>query len=476
MYDVAIIGAGVVGCSIARELAKYRLRICVLEKESDVAAGTTKANSAIVHAGYDAKPGTLMGKLNVKGNRMYDDLASQLDFHLKRNGSMVLAFAEEDVKKLEELLERGEKSGVPGLRILSQQEVLAMEPAVNKEVKGALYAPTGGITCPYEFTWALGENAAANGVEFFFENGVTAIEKTGEGEFIVTTAKMQVKAGCVINAAGVYADEISKMAGAEEYEIHPRKGEYCLLDKQVGDMVKHTLFCVPGVLGKGILVTPTVDGNILIGPNAHDIKDKNDTQTTPEGLHEVQTGALKTVPGLPVRSVITSFAGLRAVSGNDFVIHESQKVKRFINVGGICSPGLTAAPAIAEYVREIVKEAGVPLIPNEKFNPVRKAIPRFRELDNAARAELIKQNPLYGRMVCRCEMITEGEIVEAIQRPCGAQNLDAVKRRVRAGMGRCQGGFCSPRIVEILSRELGMPATEVTKTGGSSYILVGNSR
>ncbi len=476
MFDVAIIGAGVVGCSIARELAKYRLKVCILEKESDVAAGTSKANSAIVHAGYDAWPGTLKGKLNVAGNAMFDTLAADLDFHLKRNGSMVLAFGEEELRTLEELRERGRSGGVPGLQILSPEEVLQREPAVNKGVKGALFAPTGGITCPYEMTWALAENAAANGVDIWLERSVMGISREDGGFFRVDTAKGQIQARFVVNAAGLYADEISKMAGAEKYAIHPRKGEYCILDKETEGLVKHTLFCVPGAMGKGILVAPTVDGNILLGPNAQEVEDKMDTETSPEGLQEIMKGALRTIPGIPQKSVITSFAGLRAISGNDFIIEESRRVKGFINVGGICSPGLTAAPAIGEYVKNLLEVAGLRLVKNESFNPVRKAIPRFREMDYRTRAELIKQNPLYGRIVCRCEMVTEGEIVEAIRRPCGATNLDAVKRRVRAGMGRCQGGFCSPRVVEILARELELPYTEITKKGGNSNLLVGKTR
>lgn len=476
MYDVAIIGAGVVGCAIARELSKYKIKVCVLEKEGDVASGTSKANSAIVHSGYDAKPGTLKGRLNARGNMLFDELSSELDFHFKRNGSLVLAFHNDDISNLEELLLRGQSNGIQGLKILTKQEVLDLEPNVSEEVKAALYAPSGGITCPYEMTWALAENAAANGVKIFLENEVKRLKKVDDGTFLISIEEGEIQSKYVINAAGLYADDISKSIGAEDFDIRPRKGEYVLLDKEVGGLVRHTLFCVPGIMGKGILVTPTVDGNLLLGPNAHDIMDKMDTSTSDSGLNEVIAGAIRTIPSVPVRTVITSFAGLRAISGDDFIIEESNKVKGFINVAGICSPGLTAAPAIAEYVREILEAAGLNLVKNQKFNPKRTAIPRFRELDNKSREELIKKNPLFGRVICRCEMVTEAEIVEAIRRPCGATNVDAVKRRVRAGMGRCQGGFCSPRVVDILSRELGIPLTEVTKSGRGSYILSGTTR
>jgi len=480
-YDIAIIGAGVVGCSIARELAKYQLKICILEKEADVAAGTSKANSAIVHAGYDAKPGTLMSKLNVEGNKMYDELAQELDFHFKRNGSLVLAFSEDEIKILNEIYDRGKTNGVSGLRILTKDEILAKEPAVSNDVKAALYAPSGGITCPYGMVLALAENAAVNGVDVFLENAVTDIQWVEDSVqkehfYIIKTVKMEIKSRYVINAAGVYADEISKIAGAEEFSITPRKGEYCILDKSVGNIVSHTLFCVPGAMGKGILVTPTVDGNVLIGPNAKDISDKSDTKTTGEGINEVVQGALRIMPGLPVKNVITSFSGLRAVSGKDFIIEESKCRKGFINVAGICSPGLSAAPAIAVYVKDLLKESGLKLVEKKDFNPIRKAIPRFSQMDNESRQALIKKNPLYGRIVCRCEMVTEAEVVEAINRPCGARTLDGVKIRVRAGMGRCQGGFCSPRIVEILSRELGLPYTDITKKGGKSNILLRKTR
>lgn len=475
MFDITIIGAGVAGCSIARELARYKLDICVIEKNSDIAEGTTKANSAIIHAGYDADPKTLMGKLNAKGNAMFDRLSEELDFPFKRNGSLVLCFNEKDICKLEELKKKGEKNNVPGLKIIKREEIIKMEPNISDKVVAALYAPTGGIVCPYEMTIALAENAYDNGVKFYFDNEVTKIVKE-EGYFIIKTNKSEYKTKMIINAAGVYADEINNMVSENKMRIIPRKGEYCLFDKIAGDMVKSTLFQLPSKLGKGVLVTPTVDGNLLIGPNAVDVEDKEDVKTTQEGLNEVITKAKMTIEDIPMRQVITSFAGLRAHRPeHDFLIGEAEDVSNFINVAGIESPGLSSAPAIAEMVVQIVK-GKLDLIEKTEFNPIRRGIPKFREMDNEERQRLIDKNPAYGRVICRCETVTEGEIIDSIKRPLGARTLDGVKRRTRAGMGRCQSGFCSTKIVEILSRELNISPIEVTKSGGNSQILVGTNK
>lgn len=475
MFDVTIVGAGVIGCSIARELSRYDIKVCVIEKNSDVASETTKANSAIIHAGYDAKPGTLKARLNALGNPMYDELSRELDFPFKRIGSMVIGFNEEELTELKKLLDQGIKNGIPGLEIIYKDEILKLEPNLSEEVYAALYAKTAGIVCPYEMTVALAENAAQNGVEFRLNTSVMDIEKDWD-IFSLKTNSGDITSRLVINAAGVYADDINNMVSEDRITILPRKGEYCVFDKSVGDMVSMTIFQVPTSLGKGVLVTPTVDGNLLMGPTATDGVEKWDTSTTREGLSEVLRAAKKSVKEIPMDKIISSFAGLRArCTREDFIIEEARDVKGFINVAGIESPGLSSAPAIGKMVEEMV--FGI-LKPDRKkdFNPVREGIKRFRELSNNERRGLIERDPAYGRIVCRCETVTEGEVLEAINRPVGARTLDGVKRRTRCGMGRCQSGFCSTRIVDILSRELNVPIIEITKFGGESNILVDKNK
>ncbi|MGY0374245.1 FAD-dependent oxidoreductase [Clostridium sp. JNZ J1-5] len=475
MFDVVIIGAGVIGCSIARELSKYELKTCVLEKGPDVAIGTSKANSGIVHAGHDAKPNTLKGKLNAKGNAMFDRLSKELDFPFKRNGSLVLCFSESDIEKLEELKEKGQKNGVPGLEILNREKLIELEPNISDEAVAALYAPTGGIVCPYEMTIAYAENANANGVEFVFNSEVKSVVKDENG-FIIETSTRNYESQLVINAAGLFADDLNNMISKNKINIIARKGEYCLFDKVAGGMATRTLFQLPTNLGKGVLVTPTVDGNLLIGPNALDIEDKTDLSTTQEGIDEILSKSKKTLKEVPMRQIITSFSGLRSHStGDDFIIGEAEDVKGFINVAGIESPGLSSAPAIAEMVEGIVVEKLSPA-KNMEFNPIRHGIPKFREMDNEERKQLIAKDASYGKIICRCETVTEGEIINSIRRPLGARDLDGVKRRTRAGMGRCQAGFCSTKIVAILSRELNVPETEITKFGGKSNILIGKNK
>lgn len=475
MFDVTIIGSGVIGSAIARELSKYKLRICVIEKEADVASGTTKANSAIVHAGFDAKPGTLKGKLNAEGNAMFDKLSKELDFPFKRNGSFVLCFDEKDLGKLRKLKEQGRKNGVPDLEILDGDKVRSMEPNLSESVVGALFAPTGGIVCPYEMTIALAENAFTNGAEFKFDSKVNSIDKK-DGKYTVITNKGTIETKFVINTAGVYADEINNMVSKNKIKIIPRKGEYCLFDKAVGNTVAKTIFQLPTKMGKGVLITPTIDGNLLVGPNAVDVDDKDDLNTTSEGINEILSKASFSVKSIPVRQVITSFSGLRAhpISG-DFIIGEAKDAENFINAAGIESPGLSSSPAIAKMIEEIVV---LKLHPekNDKFNPIRKGIPKFREMTNEDRKKLIAQDHRYGKIVCRCETVTEGEIVNSIQRPLGARNLDGIKRRTRAGMGRCQCGFCSTRLVDILSRELKVDPRSITKYGKNSNILCGKNK
>jgi glycerol-3-phosphate dehydrogenase len=472
MFDVTIIGAGVIGCCAARELSKYELDVCVIEKGDDVAEGTTKANSAIVHAGFDAKSGTMKGKLNAKGNAMFDKLAEELDFPFKRNGSMVLCFNETDIEKLEDLKKQGETNGVPGLKIFNKDQVKEMEPMISEDVVAALYVPTGGIVCPYEMTIALAENALMNGTNFKFNTEVKDIEKK-EGHFVIKTNSEDIKTRVIINAAGLFSDEINNMVSENKINIVPRKGEYCLFDKAVGGTVKSTIFQLPTKMGKGILITPTIDGNLLIGPNAFDIEDKSDVATTQTGMDEILSKAKLSIKEVPMRYIITSFSGLRAHSdADDFIIGEAADAENFINAAAIESPGLSSAPSIAQVLEDIVVQK---LRPNKKedFNPIRKGIPKFRELNNEERHNLIKENPAYGRMVCRCETVTEGEIVEAIKRPLGARTLDGLKRRTRAGMGRCQAGFCTPKLISILARELNIPEEDVTKFGRESKLLIG---
>lgn len=475
MYDVIIIGGGVSGAASARELSRYKIKACVLEKEEDVCCGTSKANSAIVHAGYDAVPGSLMAKLNVKGNEMMEQLSKDLDFPFRRIGSLVICLNETDMPKLQELYEKGLKNGVRDLKIISGEEAKAMEPNLDDQVCAALYAPTAGIVCPFELNIALAENACENGVEFRLGTEVENIVKI-DGGYELLTNQGNFQTRYVVNAAGVYADRFHNMVSRKKIHITPRKGEYCLIDKTAGQHVSRTIFSLPTKYGKGVLVTPTVHGNLLLGPTANDIENKEGTNTTREGLDEVITKAGQSVKDLPMRQVITSFAGLRAhEDGSEFIIGEVEDAKGFIDCAGIESPGLTSCPAIGEMVADILKEK-MRLEKKEHFIETRQGILDPNTLSTEEHAELIRKEPAYGNVICRCEMITEGEILDAIHRPLGAKSLDGVKRRTRAGMGRCQSGFCSPRTMEILARELGKDMYEITKTGGESRLVVGTNK
>lgn len=472
MYDVVVIGGGIIGACIARDLSRYQLKTLVVEKEAEIGSGTTKANSAIVHAGYDCKPGTLKAKLNVEGNAMYDQFCKDLDVPFKRSSSIVVAMSEEDMETIKELYERGTKNGVPKLKIIHQDELRKLEPNISENAVGALYAGSGAIVCPFNAAVSAAENAYNNGVEFKLETEVTSIEVAGPLKFIVNTNNGKFETKYVVNAAGVYADKINDMVGGEPYKITPRRGEYCILDKEQVYLANTVIFPCPTKMGKGILVAPTVEGNLLIGPNAQNIDDKEDLNTTAQGLNEVIEGAKKSVPHFLLSKIITSFSGLRATGNKgDFIIEESKAVPGFVNVGAIESPGLSSAPAIGKFVTEILKESGLEMKENPSFEPTVKPIPRFREMSLAEKAKIVKENPSYGRIICRCETVTEGEIVEAVRRPLGPRTIDGVKRRCRAGLGRCQGGFCSPRVGEIISRETGIPLLEVTKFGRGSIIL-----
>ncbi len=485
IYDVAIIGAGISGVSIARELSRYDLDVCILEKENDVSCGTSKANSGIIHAGYDPEPDTLMATLNIEGVKLYPKWAEELHFDYKPIGSLVVAFSESDDAIVKKLYERGKKNGVKDLKVIGREELVKLEPNISEEATSALFAPTAAIISPYQATWSIAENAALNGVKIFTESDVHTISLPKEKNlpFVIKTGKGDIEAHYVVNAAGLYADKVSKMVGGKDYAIIPRRGEYCLLDNNCKDLAHHVLFQTPNELGKGVLVSPTVDENILIGPSADSCSDKTFMGTFRENQDFILEKGEKTIVNIPQRNIINSFAGARAIAYymdkegkpsipvNDFIIEEDSKVKRFIHVAGISSPGLASAPAIAEYVVSLLKKVGLELVSNKDFIPIFKGIPNFKFASDKKKKQLIEENKLYGRIICRCEMITEAEIVQAIHSRVGAVDLDGVKRRTRTGMGRCQGGFCSPRVTEIISRELSIPMIDVTKKGGCSFIL-----
>ena len=470
-YDVAVIGAGVVGSLITRELSKYNIKIALLERANDCAMGATKANSAIVHAGFDAVPGTLKAKLNVRGVELMKKVCSELHVPLKNNEALVVAFSDDEMPHLNELLERGVKNGVPELRIVGREELVELEPNIGDTAVGALVAPTSSIVCPYELTIAGVENAVTNGAEFLRNCEVKNIKKV-DGDFVLDTTLGDITATYVINAAGVHSGEIAALIGDDSIEIVVRHGDYYLLDKSQGSLVSRTIFQCPSKMGKGVLVSPTVDGNLIVGPSAEDIDNGDDVSTTPIGLEKIYVNAIKSVPAVSLRNAITSFSGNRAhPTSDDFIIGSSKVDKNFINAAGIESPGLSSAPAIAEMIDGIINELSGGFEKKADFNPVRPEPVRFRHMTTEERAKLIEKNKAYGRIVCRCETITEGEILDAIHAPAGARDVDGVKRRTRAGMGRCQGGFCGSKVVEILARELNVPMNEITKFGGESKIM-----
>ena len=476
MYDVVVIGAGVTGSAVARELSRYPLNVCVLEKAEDVCCGTSKANSAIVHAGFDAAEGSLMARFNVRGNEMMGQLAEDLDIPFRRNGAMVVCIHKEALGGLQELYDRGIANGVKELRILNREEALEMEPNLSENTQGALYAPTSGIICPFMLNIAMAENAAVNGVEFRFNTKVRSFEshiceKCGEPVWTIHTNNGDVQTRYVVNAAGVYADELHNMVSADKIHITARRGDYCLLDRECGNHVKHTIFPQPTKLGKGVLVSPTIHGNLIVGPTAVDIENKEGTNTTAAGIADLIEKSTGHVRNLPLRSVITSFAGLRAHEDHhEFIIGEVKDAPHFFDCAGIESPGLTSSPAIGEYVGGWFKER-LSVEQKEDWIGTRKGITDPKTMSFEERAALIKEQPAFGRIICRCESVSEGEILEAIHRPLGAKSLDGVKRRVRAGMGRCQAGFCSPRVMEILHEELGLDYEEITKSGGHSNLV-----
>ena len=479
MFDVIVIGAGVSGCAIARELTRYDAHVCVVEREEDVCCGTSKANSAIVHAGFDAQPGSLMAKLNVEGNRLMYEWAKDLNFGVIPVGSLVVCMGEADVEGLELLRQRGVTNGVPDLRIIDRDELREMEPNISDDAFAALWAPTGGIVDCFGLTIALAENAAANGAEFRFNAPVTSIEREGDSWAVVAGGE-RLLARSVVNAAGVFADEMHNMVADpdDRLTIIPRKGEYYLLDTTAGQHVKHTIFMLPTTMGKGVLVSPTVHGNLIVGPTATDITDKEAVATTAEGLADVASKSSLTVKNVPLREVITTFAGLRAhQADHDFVIGEVAGAKHFFDCAAIESPGLTSAPAIGVYVSGMVAEAlALSKKPDGAFDPTRPGVANLVTMDFDDWDALCRENPAYGNIVCRCCRVSEAQIVDVIHRVPTPRSLDAIKRRTGATMGRCQGGFCTPKIMELLERELGMRPNQITKRGPGSELVVGTNK
>ena len=473
-YDIAVIGCGVIGAAIARQLSQYRLSVCVLEKENDVAVGTTKANSAIIHAGYDPKPGSMMAKLNVRGVELVKELAPNLHFPYQPIGSLLLAFTEENLKTVEVLYQRGRQNGVPDLQILSAEEVREMEPNINPEIKGALYAPSAGIVSPWRMALAFAESAVRNGVELRRNCPVTGISKTADG-YELDTPSGKISAQYVVNATGVDAFAVASLLKQPSYEMKPNRGEYYLMDKCAGNTVHHVIFQCPTEVGKGILVSPTVDGNLIVGPNAEPVEGAKETGTTADGLAFVRKMALLSVPGLNWRDSIRNFAGVRANTNiDDFQIRWLEP--GFLDVAGIKSPGLSSAPAIGEYVAELLMEQGVQLLRKEQFQEELPETVRFKELSPEEKKQAVQKNPLYGRIICRCETVTEGEMVDALHSPIPPVSIDGIKRRCGAGMGRCQGGFCGPRVHEIIARETGMPMEAVMQDRAGMVIITGETK
>ncbi|MDO4616073.1 MAG: NAD(P)/FAD-dependent oxidoreductase [Lachnospiraceae bacterium] len=475
MYDITIIGCGVIGASIAYSLSAYDLKILILEQENDIAMGTTKANSAIIHAGYDPEPGTLIAKLNVRGSEMMEELCRKLSVKYDRIGSLVLGFNEQDRKHLEKLYDNGMKNGVPGLKILTGDEARERDPHLTKAVTCALYAPTAAIIDPWGLAIAEAETAVRNGAELHCSAKVTGLEQK-EKSVVLHTAAGDFETRYVINCAGGWAGEICALTGKEEWESQLARGEYYLMDKSSGSLAKHVIFQCPTEKGKGVLVAPTVHGNLIVGPNAAPVEDPYCRETTLAGLDEVAEASRRSIDGIDLRQCIRNFAGVRAIiSEPDFVIRPAAGCPCMLHVAGIKSPGLSAAPAIAEYAIEQLQAMGLSFVKKDSWIDTREQI-RFKELSQEEKQEMIRKDPRYGRVICRCETITEGEIVAAIHSPVPPCSIDGVKRRAGAGMGRCQGGFCGPRVLEILARELGISPFDVLQDGEGTKLLISETK
>ena len=472
-YDVAIIGCGVSGANIARRLSAYKIRTVVLEKAADVSFGTSKANSGIIHGGFHHNKKYLKARLELQGNLMFERLRRELDFPFKRCGILVAALHEDEMKAVEHLYMQGEDNGVIGIELCSRERILELEPKLSPDVVGGLYAPGGGIVEPYRFVFALVESAMKNGVHFFTDFEVGAAQReTAMGRWLLRSADGRtIRARYAVNAAGLYADQVSAVFGGESFKISPRKGEYYLLDRLTKARPNRVVFPVPTSVSKGMLVIPTVEGTVLVGPTADPGLDKDDYATTGERLEQILDSGRKMVPSLSRNDVITSFAGLRPVLEEDFLIEPSSSAPAFIQVAGIQSPGLTASPAIGEYVKDLLKGIGLELTEKNNWDPFVERRPRARELSPFELDALIAQDPAWGNLVCRCENVTEAEIVQAIR--LGHHTLDGIKYFTRAQMGRCQGGFCTYKIIKIIMRETGLGYDRITKHGGASRVLEG---
>ena len=472
IYDVVIVGAGVIGGMLARELSRYRLSVCVLEKENDVACGASRANSGIIHGGYDPEPGTLKAKLNAEGVELLFNAARQLHVPHTRNGSMICAFSEEENATVDKLYRQGIENGIPGMEILTGDQARALEPMLSEQITRVLRVTNAGIICPYQLTIAAVGNAMDNGVELKCNFKVTAICKE-DGLFRVEAEDGSVlHSRYLVNCAGGFSDRVAAMAGDDFFTVIPRSGEYMILDKAESFRVKHTIFQCPTVEGKGILVSPTADGNILVGPTAVKVETPESRDTTPEGLAVVTRLASKSVPSVDYRQVITSFTGVRAsIAGGEFILKASDKVPGLVHAGGIDSPGLTCCVSIARYLVKILDGLGLELAEKTDWNPERPDYHAFRNMNDEEKDAFIRKNPAYGRIVCRCETVSEGEILDAIRANPPARDMDGVKRRTRSGMGRCQGGFCGPYVMDLLAKEMNVPMEAVTKNGGGSYMV-----
>ncbi|MBQ6947996.1 MAG: NAD(P)/FAD-dependent oxidoreductase [Clostridia bacterium] len=473
-YDVVIAGAGVIGGMIARELSKYKLSVCLLEKKRDVSGGASKANTGIIHGGYDPVPGTLKAKMNTLGTPKLYEAAKMLNVPFKQNGSMICAFGKEEEPEIYNLYERGLINQTPDMKILTGDEARAIEPALSEEVTLVLHVPSAGIICPYKLTIAAVGNAMDNGVDFLRNFEVAHVEKK-DGDFIVTNpAGRAVTGRYFLNCAGCYSDHVAELAGDCDFKIIPRSGEYLLLDKTQGGTLKHTIFQVPTNEGKGILVTPTVDGNLMAGPTALAVASPQNKENTYAGLQTVITLSKKSIPGVDFSQTITNFTGIRSsVKDGDFIIRASEKVEGLVHVAAIDSPGLTSCVAIAEYVVDILREIGLATEPKADWNGCREDTEFFRHMSDEEKDAYIKEHPEYGKIVCRCETVTEGEIRDAIRRNPPAVDVDGVKRRTRSGMGRCQGGFCGPYVMELIAEESGIPMEDITKKGYDSVMVKG---
>lgn len=475
--DVLIIGAGAVGCAIARELTKYQLRVLVVEKNEDVGGDASKSNSAIIHTGYDATPGTLESQLVVAANPMYDKLTAQLDVPFRRIGAILPAITQEQFEKLPSLKEKAFHNRVYDVEYLSRDALLEMEPNLNPDVKGGLYIPRESIIDPFLWVVALAENAQDNGASFLLNTKVTEILQEDGRVVGARTTAGDIQAQYIVNAAGLWCDEVASMVGKADYTVNPRKGQFYILDKNTSCRVEHIVLPIPTKLTKGKLVCPTIHGNMLVGPTAEDLTDKEDKSTTAEGLASIAVDARNLVPNINLQDTITQYCGLRP-NRNPEGLHVDtyEDVKNYVNLSGVRSTGLTASASLGKYVTQTLIEMGMPVQFNSDFNPIRTGIRRFPDLTREEQDRMVQENPLYGRVICRCETVTEGEIVQAIHRPIPARSMDAIKRRLRAGTGRCQGGFCGPKLVDILSRELGISPQEVRKNQTGSYMVAGRTR